>query len=114
MSSSLSSLLRGRGGGDLSFTCLGGRGGGRERGWEGRLSKLGIDLLVRLVGAELETLLAFLLGTAGGVLVVVVVVVEGPGLLLTILLSTILAVSEAGAGAGLGGKTLLLSKPGVS
>ena len=113
MSSSLSSLLRGRGGGDLSFTCLGGRGGGRERGWEGRLSKFGIDLLVRLVGAELETLLAFLLGTAGGVLVVVVVV-EGPGLLLTILLSTILAVSEAGAGAGLGGKTLLLSEPGVS
>jgi len=74
---------------------------------------LGIDLLVRLVGAELETLLAFLLGTAGGVLVVVVVVVEGPGLLLTILLSTMLAVSEAGAGGHLhrthrpGGKVTL-------
>ena len=66
MSSSLSSLLRGRGGGDLSFTCLGGRGGGRERGREGRLSKGGIDLLV---------LAAFLLGT-GGVPVVEVEMME--------------------------------------
>ena len=71
-----------------------------ERGWEGLLSKLGIDLLVLAV--SLDKLVFFLHGTVGGVLEVV------PVLLLTTLLSRILA------GLVGGGKTLLLPEPGVS